>query len=139
MNRQSNKITALYCRLAHYISDEDKMAGKCQMETLTRYVLDKHLENAHFYCDWGCSGTELGRPGYQRLIQDVLTEKVSALVVVDVSRLTRNSLDALELIENVFPEYGVALHVVKEGREVIGTLTKMQKAIIELYWLRGWE
>lgn len=43
MDRQSNKITAVYCRLAHYDGDMDKATAWNQMEQLTRYVTEQGL------------------------------------------------------------------------------------------------
>lgn len=55
---QSDKITALYCRL----SQEDLQAGESgsiqnQKKILQRYALDHGYKNYRFYIDDGISGT----------------------------------------------------------------------------------
>lgn len=133
MDRQSDKITALYCRIdgpAEMVSDT---IAKGQMDTLSQYAEKHNLGNQKFYCDWGFSGTTSNRPGYQNMLQEIRAGMVASLVVVDISHLTRNSIDAWQLLGNVLSQYGVALHTIKEDREILGTLPQMQKAIIELY------
>lgn len=135
MDRQSDKITALYCRIDGPVDTVSDTVAKSQMDALSRYAEQHNLGNQKFYCDWGFSGTTSNRPGYQDMLREVRAGMVSALVVVDISRLTRNSIDVWELLGNVFPQYGVALHTIADGGKIIDTLPQMQKAIIELYRL----
>ncbi len=134
MDRQSDKITALYCRTDKPFNiGRDADIAHAQTDRLSRYVKEHGLKNPKFFCDWGFSGTTPNRPEYQRMLQEVEAGKVANLVVVNLSRLTRSSIDAGELISNVFPRNGVVLHSVKEGGEIIDSLTQMQKCIIERY------
>lgn len=59
------------------------------------------------YYDDGVSGTTFDRPGFNELLQDIKRGKVNAVIVKDFSRFGRNYLEALELLEVVFPELGV--------------------------------
>ena len=68
MNRQSNKTTALYCRLANF-TEADSLTAKNQMDRLAAYAAENGLQNPEFFCDWGFSGTNTGRPEYQRMLQ----------------------------------------------------------------------
>lgn len=134
MDRQSDKITALYCRTDKPFNiGRDADIAHAQTDRLSRYVKEHGLKNPKFFCDWGFSGTTPNRPEYQRMLQDVEAGRVANLVVVNLSRLTRSSIDEGELISNVFPRNGVVLHSVKEGGEIIDGLTQMQKCIIERY------
>jgi len=132
MDRQSNKITALYCRMAHYLTDEDILAGKDQMKTLSQYAADHHLENPHFYCDWGVSGIALDRPEYRRMLQDVIAGNVSDLVVLNLSRLGRNCAACWELIGQVLPQRGIAFHSVQDGNGIIKILNLSARIYDEL-------
>lgn len=67
MIRQSNKITAVYCRLAHYDSEFDALAGQRQQNALLQYAAEHGLDNPQLFCDWGFSGTNDRRPEYQRI------------------------------------------------------------------------
>ena len=70
---QSNKITALYCRL----SQEDMQAGESgsiqhQKMILQRYADEHHFLNTKFFVDDGFSGVSFEREGLQAMLQEVL-------------------------------------------------------------------
>lgn len=132
MNRQSNQITALYCRIANYTPGAYDLAKKQQMETLSQYAEDHHLENPQFYCDWGVSGTSMNRPEYRRMIQDILERKVSTLVVLNLSRLNRDSTACWELIGTVLRQRGIAFHSIQDGDGVAESLKKFAQIKSEL-------
>lgn len=115
MNRQSNKITALYCRIAHYHSEMDALAARNQMERLTAYAAKNGLQNPKFFCDWGFSGTTTGRPEYQRMLWAVEAGNVSDLVVVNMNRLWREWAAGYEFFCSVLPRCGVTLHVLQDN------------------------
>lgn len=115
MDRQSQKITALYCRLAHYTDDFDTHKSWHQRETLLQYAIKNGLENPCFYCDWGFSGTTFNRPELQSMLREIKEGNVENLVVLDLSRLTRDSFKCGELMEVTLPEHGVKLHSIKDG------------------------
>lgn len=115
MDRQSNKITALYCRLASYHEGPGTNAGKYQMERLRLYTEAHGLQNPKFFCDWGFYGNTQDRPEYQRIIREVRAGTVSGLVVTDFSRLGRRYAVCRELLESILPKYSVTLHSVKDG------------------------
>ncbi len=68
---QSNKITALYCRL----SQEDMQAGESgsiqhQKMILQRYADEHHFLNTRFFVDDGFSGVSFEREGLQAMLQE---------------------------------------------------------------------
>ena len=115
MNRQSQKITALYCRLAHYNNDFDIHNGWRQREILFQYAIGHGLENPCFYCDWGFSGTNPDRPEYKSMLREVENGNVENLVVLDLSQLMRNSPSCGELIDVTLPKHGVRLYSIRDG------------------------
>lgn len=114
MNRQSNKITALYCRIASYHQDFDASTARNQMDRLLLYTKEHDLQNPQLFCDWGFSGATQDRPEYQRIIREVKSGNVSSLVVLDFSRLGRGYAVCRELLESILPRHGVAIHSVKD-------------------------
>lgn len=132
MDRQPNKITALYCRIAHYLTEADILAGKHQMEILSQYAMDHHLKNPHFYCDWGVSGIALDRPEYRHMLQDVIAKNVSDVVVLNLSRLGRDYVSCWELIGIVLPQRGITFHSIQDGGEITETLNKSVQIRTEL-------
>ena len=113
---QSNKITALYCRL----SQEDMQAGESgsiqhQKMILQRYADEHHFLNTKFFVDDGFSGVSFEREGLQAMLQEVEAGRVATVITKDLSRLGRNYLKTGELIEIVFPENGVRYIAINDG------------------------
>lgn len=105
---QTNKITALYCRL----SQEDARLGESesiqnQKIILERYAKEHRFTNIQFFIDDGISGVSFEREGLQAMIDEVEAGNVSTVITKDLSRLGRNYLKTGELIEIIFPENGV--------------------------------
>lgn len=115
MNRQSQKITVLYCRLAHYNNDFDTHNGWRQREILLQYAISHSLENPCFYCDWGFSGITLNRPEFNSMLREIERGNVANLVVQDLSRLMRDSFRGWEFIDVTLPEHGVRLYSIRDG------------------------
>lgn len=91
MDRQSIKITALYCRTDYPSTDTD--IAHAQIDRLSRYAREHGLKNPKFFCDWGYSGTTADRPEYQRMLGEVVNGNVANLVVLNISRLDRDYED----------------------------------------------
>lgn len=113
---QSDKITALYCRL----SQEDLQAGESgsiqnQKVILQRYADEHHFLNTRFFVDDGFSGVSFDREGLQAMLQEVEAGCVATVITKDLSRLGRNYLKTGELIEVIFPEYDVRYIAINDG------------------------
>ena len=113
---QTDKITALYCRL----SQEDMQAGESesiqnQKLILQRYADEHHFFNTRFFVDDGFSGVSFERQGLQAMLREVEARKVATVITKDLSRLGRNYLKTGELIEIVFPEYEVRYIAINDG------------------------
>lgn len=111
-----NKITALYCRL----SQEDLQVGESgsiqnQKMILQKYAEEHHFLNTQFFIDDGVSGVSFEREGLQSMIHEVEAGHIGTVITKDLSRLGRNYLKTGELIEIVFPEYGVRYIAINDG------------------------
>ena len=72
MLRQSDKITALYCRL----SRDDELQGDSnsivnQKAILSKYAKENHFSNTAFFVDDGYSGTNFNRPSWSELLERI--------------------------------------------------------------------
>lgn len=108
MNKQSEKITALYCRLSR--DDEQEGASgsiKNQQSILEKYAKDNGFSNPRVFVDDGWSGTTFARPAFTEIME--LAEKglIGTLIVKDHSRLGRNRLVVGQLLEEGFDSLGV--------------------------------
>ena len=115
MNRQSNKITALYCRVGGSCGDMDGLIRRNQMERLAGYAAEQGLQNPEFFCDWGIPGTTPERPEYQRMLREIDAGNVSDLVVVNLDRLWREREAGYEFFRSVLPNHGVTLHILQDN------------------------
>jgi len=107
MNRQSNKITALYERL----SRDDELQGESnsiinQKSMLESYAVKNGFTNIRHFSDDGYSGTNWNRPAWQELIAEVEADNVTAIIIKDGSRLGRDYL-RVGLYRELFREKGV--------------------------------
>lgn len=108
MNRQSEKITALYCRL----SRDDMLQGESnsitnQKSIVSKYAKDNRFQNPQFFVDDGYSGVSFTRPSFMELMELAEAGKVETIIVKDHSRLGRNRLVVGQLLEEDFVRLGI--------------------------------
>ena len=116
MNRQSDKITALYCRLSRDDDNEgDSNSIAHQKQILEKYARDHGYTNFKFYVDDGISGTTFNRPGFQEMLADIEAGDVGMVVVKDMSRFGRNYLEVGMYTEIMFPEKDVRFIAINDG------------------------
>ena len=116
MNRQSNKITALYARVDRSNGfNAAQEAINWQIHTLMQYADDRGMENTQVFYDQGFSGRTIKRPAFLKLMLTIFRGGVSSLVVVNMDRLYRSALAKRYLVKILMPRYGVAFHSLHEG------------------------
>lgn len=114
--RQSDKITALYCRL----SRDDELQGDSnsivnQKNILSKYAKDNGFKNIQYIVDDGYSGTNFNRPGWNDLIALVEENKVGTIIVKDMSRLGRDYLKVGFYTEVMFVEKNIRFIAINNG------------------------
>ena len=93
MNREPEKITALYERLSHddeQIGDSNSIVN--QKILLEGYAAQHGFTNCVHYTDDGWSGGTFDRPDWKRLIADIEAGKVGCVIAKDMSRIGRDYL-----------------------------------------------
>lgn len=114
MNRQFKQITAIYTRIDSGKCDR-KTAISQQKAALAKYAWEHGLTNIRIYSDCGFSAYDEARPAFLKLENDIRCGKVSALVIMDLTRLSRDYIIISEWIETFLPRYHVGLYSVKDG------------------------
>lgn len=114
--RQSDKITALYCRL----SRDDELQGDSnsivnQKNILSKYAKDNGFKNLQYFVDDGFSGTNFNRPAWNDLIALIEENKVGAIIVKDMSRLGRDYLKVGFYTEVMFDEKNIRFIAINNG------------------------
>ncbi len=98
--------TALYIRLS---VEDGKGRGNSienQQLILNDYVLDKlEFSVSDTYIDNGLTGTNFDRPAFKRMLSDIENGKINCVIVKDLSRLGRNSIDTGYYIEQYFAQH----------------------------------
>lgn len=87
------KITALYERL----SRDDEQVGESNSIQNQKRILEDYAEQQGFanyvhFTDDGISGTRFDRPGFQKMIDEVKADRISVVIVKDMSRFGRDYL-----------------------------------------------
>lgn len=108
MNKQSEKITALYCRLSRDDEQEGTSGSiKNQQSILEKYAEDNGFKNTRVFIDDGWSGVNFARPAFTEIMELAEKGMIGTLIVKDHSRLGRNRLIVGQLLEEGFDSLGV--------------------------------
>lgn len=142
---------ALYLRL----SLEDEKVGNTNLEKdesnsisnqrkqIYEYIHhDSELSSYEIveFCDDGCSGTNMDRPGMQKLIKEVKANRIKCIIVKDMSRFSRDYIEMGTYLNQIFPFMGIrfiALNDHYDSREHHGSTieidTAFQTLLYDLY------
>jgi len=99
----------VYIRLSKDDGNEVSLSIKHQKERMLEYI-ESHADEfnlVEIYADDGFSGTDSNRENFQRLLADIKSRKINCVIVKDLSRLSRNYIEAGQYIEQFFTEYDV--------------------------------
>ncbi len=121
-NTKRTGQTALYERLSR---DDDQgsdpeMQGESNSITNQKQLLESYAKrngfiNIYHYTDDGVSGTTFDREGFQKMIKAVEENKVSTVIVKDMSRFGRDYLKVGFYTEILFKEKGVRFIAINNG------------------------
>lgn len=108
MTQLTTYRAGLYCRL----SKDDETLGESvsigtQRAILTDFCLEHGFSVVEVYVDDGYSGLNFDRPGFQRLLEDVITQKINMVITKDLSRLGRDYIMTGYYSEIFFQSKGV--------------------------------
>ena len=105
---------SLYVHVALYIrlSVEDNKKRGCSVENQKLVLNDFLADKPDFvvydtYIDNGATGTNFHRPGFQQMLSDIEAGHIDCVIVKDLSRLGRNSIDTGYYIEQYFYAHNV--------------------------------
>ena len=112
----------IYIKTAQYIrlSVEDSHNKGNSIEN-QKMILDDFISQngnmrlAGVYIDNGATGTSFHRPEFQHMIEDIESGKIDCVIVKDLSRLGRNSIDTGFYIDTYFPEKKVRFIAVNDN------------------------
>lgn len=103
----------LYLRLSHEDIQENNSIEAQRMLT-TEYAIKHRYNIVNEYVDNGYSGMLDSRPALNRMIVDILTNKINMVIVKDISRLTRDKNKTGYYTEIFFPDNDIRFISVTE-------------------------
>ncbi len=113
--KQNAGITALYCRLSRDDGTEcESNSIANQKKYLAQKAKEYGLTNTKYYLDDGYTGTNINRPGFQSMLDDIDMGFVSTIMVKDLSRLGRDYVAVGTFLDSYFPEHGVRFIAVND-------------------------
>lgn len=127
--KQYNNV-CIYMRLSK--EDGDKIESESitnQRKLLTRYAEDIGIQIKKEYVDDGYSGANFNRPAFKKMLEDVKNKRIDTIIVKDLSRFARESVNASEYIEKIFPEYNIRFIAVLDNVDTY--LEKLANELVE--------
>lgn len=119
------KSVAIYCRVSTEEQASEGYSISAQLQTLRQYAHLYGWQISGEYVDEGISGKDIkGRPSMQRLIADVEKGNFQAVIVWKISRLSRNMLDTLVLLDK-FEKYDVKFISYSENFDTSSPIGKL--------------
>ena len=107
MNNNTKQIARAYCRVSTLVQAEDGQSLETQKTRIQGYCTYRNLNLIEYYIDAGISAKDTKhRPELLRLIAETKTGEF--VIITDISRLSRNTKDALIILED-FKEKKISL------------------------------
>lgn len=132
----------IYLRLSKEdeLNHDESNSIKNQRELLCKYIRRdpelKRMELAELVDD-GYSGKNMERPGMQELLKLIKDNKVGCIIVKDISRFSRNYLEAGKYLEQIFPFMGVRFISINDNydsRDHVGGIGEIDVAFKEILY-----
>lgn len=109
------KKVVLYLRVSTKGQAEDGYSLDFQKEKLLAYCKAMDYAVVGIYSDNGYTGSNLERPGMQRIIEEAPTGKFEAVLVYKLDRLSRSQKHTMYMLEDVFIPNDIAFISLSES------------------------
>ncbi len=107
---------AIYCRLSKDDgTSDDSSSIQTQKDALSKYAISNNYDIYDIYVDDGYSGTNFNRPAFKRMIEDIEKKCFKVILTKDLSRLSRNYLQAGFYMEDFFPKHKIRYIAVNDN------------------------
>lgn len=134
MNTEEKKYRAtMYVRISKEDGDKEESDSITNQKNLIgSYIKEKNdIELISIRSDDGYSGlTFEDRPAFNAMIEDVKNGLVNCVIVKDLSRFSRNYIDAGNYIEKIFPYLNVRFIAINDGIDTMDNRDSSNNIII---------
>ena len=107
--------TGLYLRISGEESAKGEKMNNQRDLRLNNARKKNDLKIVDIYSDNGETGTNFDRPEWNRLMEDVRRERITCIVVKDLSRFGRNYIETGNYLETIFPVLNVRFIAVNDN------------------------
>ena len=106
-----------YLRLSYAADRSNESDSIANQKRLIEDFLRNHkdIKLIDIKIDDGYSGILFDRPGFQEMMDDIMTGKVNCVIVKDLSRLGREYIETGKYLRTIFPAYGVRFISINDG------------------------
>ena len=119
-------------------TDTQENGLEVQSNEIKRYCDYKNITLGKSYVDFGVSGGRFDRDDFTEMIDDVKQNKISCIIIQELSRFGRNMFESLKYIE-ILKKHNCNLVVIKENIELaIRKIdrARRQKLFIIIFYLK---
>ncbi len=125
---------AIYARLS---KEKEETIERGTIENQINMVKDfvcrqSDMEIADIYVDDSVSGTSFDRPGFDRLIADMKKGLFNTIAVKDLSRLGRDYIETGNLIERIFPLFGIRFIAITDGYDSVKAPSELMVSVTNI-------
>ncbi|HEM4366719.1 TPA: recombinase family protein [Streptococcus suis] len=124
-------IAAIYTRVSTF----DQVNGyslDMQAHLAKQYCRDKGIDIYDVYCD-EITGAKFDRPQLQRMLSDIVSQKIDIVVIHKLDRLSRSLKDTFIIVEDYLIANGVGLVSLSEAIDTATPIGKMIMGQFALY------
>lgn len=127
------KKALLYIRVSTTKQDKDGYSIPMQKARLVAYCKAKGWVVAGMFVDPGYSGSNLERPGMERLIEAIKEKKGDVVLVYKLDRLSRSQRDVLKVLEEVIEPNGLSFVSMQESFDTSTVYGKAMLGILSVF------
>ena len=113
--------TAIYTRLSKDDGDKTESNSIVSQKAMCEEYIAKHpdLELVETFVDDGYSGVSFDRPDFRKMEQAVREGRIDAILCKDLSRFSRNYIEAGRYLEKIFPQLGVRFIAINDAYDTL--------------------
>ncbi len=122
--KRKNYKTAIYCRLSRDDGDKNESNSIIgQKAFCAEFVSKKEDLKLEFlpFTDDGYSGINFNRPSFIKMFTEIQKGNIDCVVVRDLSRFSRNYIDAGRYLEKIFPSLGVRFIAINDNYDSLNS------------------
>lgn len=99
-------MNVIYTRISN---EEQSSSIENQIKICQEYAINNNILIDKIYIDDGVSGTHFNRPDFKRLLEEINENKISTIIVKDLSRIGRCFIDTSFFLEKVCAKKNIKL------------------------------